>query len=220
MLSVAAYAAGAKHLPRSTEGLVNGPLLEEVRNVFVRCTEMSSALAARSIVVAVAALMILSGCAKVDSTDVADSVVSVTGSVSAAPTVEETVPSTTAPPTITPPTAPASDLSIPNGYPISLPLGGDITNVTEEIENNYGTDQLVTRLEVWYDGDRLEEFAMFYLSWIVDNGYLIADSLTNEDERRVVIRGVMPPDNDTYGLTVAVIGDSTTVSTLWSRSPG
>ena len=92
--------------------------------------------------------------------------------------------------------------------------------MTEEIENNSGTDQLVTRVEVWYDGDRFEEFAMFYLSWIVDNGYLIADSLTNEDERRVIIRGVMPPDNDTYGLTVAVIGDSTMVSTLWGRPPG
>ena len=67
---------------------------------------------------------------------------------------------------------------------------------------------------MWYDGDRLEEFAVFYLNWIADNGYLIGDSLINEDERRVIIRGVMPPENDTYGLTVAADGDSTEVSTL------
>jgi hypothetical protein len=178
-----------------------------------------------SVVVVAASLTILSGCSNADGTDGADSTAAVTGIVTTAQTAEgsvaeTTTPPTTTPPTTTPPTTAPTSLSIPDGYPISHPPDGDVTDVTEEIENNSGTDQLVTRVEVWYDGDRFEEFAMFYLSWIVDNGYLIADSLTNEDERRVIIRGVMPPDNDTYGLTVAVIGDSTMVSTLWGRPPG
>ncbi len=78
-------------------------------------------------------------------------------------------------------------MSLPDGYPIDFPPGGDVTDVTEEIENNSGTDQPATRVGVRYDEDRLEEFAVFFLNRIVDNGYLIEDSLTNEDERRVII---------------------------------
>jgi len=213
---------------------VGEPLVDSGDTERVRLRKSVSPLrVAPAVVVAAAALTILSGCSKADGTDVAgvdvtDSTVAVTGTVTTAPTAEGTVPGTTAStttvsttttPTTTTPT-PASNLPIPDGYPISHPPGGDVTDVSEEIENNSGTDQLVTRVEVWYDGDRFEEFAMFYLNWIIENEYLIGDSLTNEDERRVIIWGVIPPDNDGYTLTVAVFGDSTMVSTLWSRPPG
>jgi len=199
--------------------------VEEELRVLGRHKSVSPLPVTRVVVVAVAALVILSGCSKADGTDVAganvaDSTVAVTGTVTTASTTEGADSGTTTPTTTTPTTDPASNLSIPDGYPISHPPGGDVTDVTEEIENNSGTDQLVTRVEVWYDGDRFEEFALFYLNWIIENEYLIADSLTNEDESRVIIRGVMPPDNDSYTLTVAVIGDSTLVSTLWARPPG
>ncbi len=204
---------------------MNRPSITEKLRVFGRRRKMSPLPVTRVVVVAVAALVVLSGCSKADGADVTDSTVAVTGTATTALTAEGTVPGTTAsttttPTTTTPTTTPASDLPIPDGYPISHPPGGDVTDVTEEIENNSGTDQLVTRVGVWYDGDRLEEFAAFYLNWIVENDYLIGDSLINEDERSVIIRGLMPPENDTYGLTVAVVGDSTVVSTLWGRPPG
>ncbi len=204
---------------------MNRPSITEKLRVFGRRRKMSPLPVTRVVVVAVAALVVLSGCSKADGADVTDSTVAVTGTATTALTAEGTVPGTTAsttttPTTTTPTTTPASDLPIPDGYPISHPPGGDVTDVTEEIENNSGTDQLVTRVGVWYDGDRLEEFAAFYLNWILENDYLIGDSLINEDERSVIIRGLMPPENDTYGLTVAVVGDSTVVSTLWGRPPG
>jgi len=197
--------------------------------VAARRTLETSTVLARSVVVAVAALILLSGCSKTDGEAVAGTTVDETTSVSStqnsqgsvptstAPTT--TVPTSTAPTTTTPTTAPATDLPVPQGYPISFPPGGDVTNVTEEIESTSGADLLVTRVEIWYDGDRFEEFALFYLNWIVDNGYFIADSLTNEEDKNVIIRGIMFPENDTYGLTVAVVGDFTTVATLWGRPP-
>jgi len=188
--------------------------------VIARRTLKTAAVPARSVIVAIAALIVLSGCSKTDSADVAVAAVDETVAVSTAQTAQETVPTTTVPTTTTT-TAPAADLPVPpQGYPISFPPGGDVTNVTEEIESTSGTEQLVTRVEVWYDGDRFEEITLFYLNWIVDNEYLIADSLTNEEEKNVIIRGIMPPDNDTYGLTVVVVGDFTTVATLWGRPPG
>ena len=135
------------------------------------------------------------------------------------PTAEGTVPTTTeaAPATTTTLTA-ASGLAVPDGYPIPLPPGGDVSDVTEEIENDYGTDQLVTRLDVWYDGDRLEEFALFYAGWIVENGNTVLDARSGE--ALASFSGYLPPDNDTYGVTVGIIGDSTLVQTLWGRPPG
>jgi len=199
---------------------------------FSRHKSVSPLPATRVTVVAVAAPMILSGCSTTDGpdvgvADVTDSTVAVTGtvttvdgSVSGTTASLATVSTTTVSTTTTPSTAPASSMPIPDGYPISHPPGGDVTDVTEENENISGTDQLVTRVEVWYDGDRFEEFAMFYLNWIVENEYFIVDSLTNEDEGRFIIRGGIPPDDDTYyTLTVVVIGDSTTVGALWARPP-
>ncbi|MFV1999857.1 MAG: hypothetical protein ACC654_05765 [Acidimicrobiia bacterium] len=195
-----------------------------------RRTSLNPLHVTRAVVGAAVALTILAGCSKVDDADVVDSAAAATGTATTVPTAEGSVPestaslttvsTTTTPTETTPTTTPTSNLPVPEGYPISHPPGGDVADVTEEIESNSGTDQLVTRVEVWYDGDRFEEFAMFYLNWIIENEYLIADSLTNEDEKRVIIRGVMPPDNDTYGLTVMVVGDSTVVSTLWGRPPG
>jgi len=145
-----------------------------------------------------------------------------------APTAKGTVPTTTeaapvattieAAPEASTTAAPVSDLAVPDGYPVPLPPDGDITSVTEEIENDYGTDQLTTRLEVWYDGDRFEEFVVFYASWIVDNGNTVLDA--RADETLASFGGYLPPDNDTYGVTVGIIGGSTLVQTLWGRPPG
>ena len=77
--------------------------------------------------------------------------------------------------------------------------GGDVRNVTEEIENNFGTGQLVTRVEVLYDGDRFEEFAIFYASWIVENGNPVLDARSTEG--LTSFSGYLPPGNDTYGVT-------------------
>jgi len=176
---------------------------------------------ARTVFVGAAALTFLSACSAAESPEPVGATATLAETATTTPTAEGTAPATTtAPAPSTTIAVSASEVSLPDGYPISHPPGGDVTDVTEKIEKNSGTDQLVTRVEVWYDGNRFEEFAMFYLNWIVDNGYLIGDSLTNEDEMRVIIRGVMPPENDTYGLTVAVVGDSTLVSTLWARPPG
>jgi len=153
------------------------------------------------------------------TTEAAPATIADTGAEVDDPTAEETGPTTTeaAPATSTTLTA-APGLSVPDEYPIPLPPGGDVSDVTEEIENDFGTDQLVTRLDVWYDGDRLEEFALFYTGWILENGNTVLDARTVE--ALISFSGYLPPDNDTYGVTVGIIGDSTLVQTLWGRPPG
>lgn len=96
-------------------------------------------------------------------------------------TAEGTVPTTTeAGPATTTTVAPASDLAVPDEYPIPLPPYGDDTDVTEKIENDYGTDQLVTRLDVWSTGIASTSSSLFYASWIVDNGNTIFDARSDE----------------------------------------
>lgn len=195
---------------------------------------LSSLPLARTVIVGAAALTFLSACSAAESPEPVEPASSVAETVTTAPTAQGTAqastsvatPTTTAPAPTTTIAVSASEVSLPAGYPIDFPPGGEVTATTEGIEQvSDGDDQLVTRIDVNYEGNRLEEFALFYGIWILDNGNIILDTGTDdtgtdEDATYFYFLGFLPPDNDSYGVTATTTGDTTLVQTMWGRPPG
>jgi hypothetical protein len=173
---------------------------------------------ARTVIVGAAALTFLSACSAAESPEPVEPAATVAETVTTAPTAQAT---TTVPAPSTTIAVSASEVSLPAGFPIVFPPGGEVTATTEGIEPaSGGDDQLVTRIDVTYEGDRLEEFAVFYGMWIVENGNLILDTGADEDGIYFYFLGFLPPDNDSFGVTVTTTGDATLVQTTWGRPPG
>ena len=195
---------------------------------------LSSLPVARTVIVGAFALIFLSACSAAGSPEPVELAAAVAETVTTAPTAQGTAqasttipaPTTTIPAPDTTIAVSASEVSLPAGFPIDFPPGGEITATTEGIEQvSGGGDQLVTRIDVTYEGNRLEEFALFYGLWILDNGNLVLDTGTDdtgtdEDVTYFYFVGFLPPDNDSYGVTATTTGDTTLVQTSWGRPPG